>query len=404
MKSGFDLDKIQELAADMSPSYCYLSEATRLFCLDLLTREPQERWRWRYEDEPLTDAQWDEAEGLVDLAIDQLMGLVSNLDDLDDITITEPGDNDLLAYDDGTSQWVNQTANEAGLATENHEHDHGDMGGLADDDHTQYHTDARGDARYPPLARTISTTSPLAGGGNLSANRTLTVGAASESAAGVAEIATQAEVDAGTDTARIVTPARLVGLAIDKIKVSKIYESDAGAAALSADVSGNLTATGTLILADDKWIGLGSSAGRIVFDNQATDEISILDANIGINILDPLDKLDVNGTVRGLGFRSFMATILDNNAVSLDPGTGNLSYLAMVQVSGNYWFGLNFAGTLTTIVNVGFNLVAGEGVLTGTTGVDGNISLRALNQVFYFENRSGFTLNVGFLIGLAGTP
>lgn len=53
--------------------------------------------------------------------------------------------------------------------------DHGALTGLADDDHSQYHTDARGDARYPPLARTISTTAPLSGGGDLSANRTLTL-------------------------------------------------------------------------------------------------------------------------------------------------------------------------------------------------------------------------------------
>jgi hypothetical protein len=57
--------------------------------------------------------------------------------------------------------------------------------------------------------RSISTTAPLSGGGDLSANRTLSVGAASESASGVAELATTAETLAGTDDARIVTPAKL---------------------------------------------------------------------------------------------------------------------------------------------------------------------------------------------------
>ena len=32
--------------------------------------------------------------------------------------------------------------------------DHGTLTGLGDDDHTQYHTDARGDARYSPLGHT----------------------------------------------------------------------------------------------------------------------------------------------------------------------------------------------------------------------------------------------------------
>lgn len=43
-------------------------------------------------------------------------------------------------------------------------------------------------------------------------------GAASESSAGIAEIATQAETDAGTDDARIVTPAKLAGHAHRKLK------------------------------------------------------------------------------------------------------------------------------------------------------------------------------------------
>jgi hypothetical protein len=55
--------------------------------------------------------------------------------------------------------------------------DHGALTGLADDDHSQYHTDARGDARYVPLARTVGAGSGLTGGGALSADLTLTVGA-----------------------------------------------------------------------------------------------------------------------------------------------------------------------------------------------------------------------------------
>jgi hypothetical protein len=56
-------------------------------------------------------------------------------------------------------------------------------------------------------ARSISTTAPLTGGGDLSANRTLAVSAASTSATGVVELATSAETIAGTDTDRAVTPA-----------------------------------------------------------------------------------------------------------------------------------------------------------------------------------------------------
>lgn len=40
----------------------------------------------------------------------------------------------------------------AGKSDTSHNHDHGALTGLGDDDHTQYHTDARGDARYVKLS------------------------------------------------------------------------------------------------------------------------------------------------------------------------------------------------------------------------------------------------------------
>jgi hypothetical protein len=45
------------------------------------------------------------------------------LDDLTDVTITgTPADNEVVAYDTGTSEFINQTAAEAGLATSGHAH------------------------------------------------------------------------------------------------------------------------------------------------------------------------------------------------------------------------------------------------------------------------------------------
>lgn len=38
-----------------------------------------------------------------------------NLDDIGDVTITEPSDNETLAYDSGSSKFINQTPAEAGL-------------------------------------------------------------------------------------------------------------------------------------------------------------------------------------------------------------------------------------------------------------------------------------------------
>jgi microcystin-dependent protein len=69
----FDLAKITGLAVDMPPVYTFLSDITRLLCLDLLSRWPLERWMWLNDSQEITDSQWDEAEALVDQAIQELM-------------------------------------------------------------------------------------------------------------------------------------------------------------------------------------------------------------------------------------------------------------------------------------------------------------------------------------------
>jgi hypothetical protein len=49
-------------------------------------------------------------------AIWTALGVVPDLDDIGDVTITTPADNEVLAYNTGTANWINQTAAEAGLA------------------------------------------------------------------------------------------------------------------------------------------------------------------------------------------------------------------------------------------------------------------------------------------------
>ena len=55
--------------------------------------------------------------------------------------------------------------------------DHGALTGLSDDDHPQYLTPVRGDARYIPSTRTLTAGAGLTGGGDLSADRSFAVGA-----------------------------------------------------------------------------------------------------------------------------------------------------------------------------------------------------------------------------------
>jgi len=63
-----------------------------------------------------------------------------------------------------------------------------------------------------------------------------------------------------------------------------------GSIEISASGTGDMTAVGSMTTgaafadstADDDWLGLGASAGRIEFDDQDTDEVNILGANVGI--------------------------------------------------------------------------------------------------------------------------
>lgn len=50
-----------------------------------------------------------------------------NIADLSDVVVTTPADNEVLAYDNGSGNWINQTAAEAGLAAASHTHTESDI-------------------------------------------------------------------------------------------------------------------------------------------------------------------------------------------------------------------------------------------------------------------------------------
>lgn len=100
---------------------------------------------------------------------------------LTDVSVGSATDGQSLVYQGGT--WIPASVTSGGGVT-----DHGALTGLADDDHAQYHTDARGDARYftqsqvttslngkANTATQIATSGSITGGGDLSATRTLSL-------------------------------------------------------------------------------------------------------------------------------------------------------------------------------------------------------------------------------------
>ncbi|MFZ5425328.1 MAG: MerR family DNA-binding transcriptional regulator, partial [Patescibacteria group bacterium] len=88
---------------------------------------------------------------------------------------------------------------------------------------------------------------------------------------------------------------------------------------------------GNITLSDNYWLGLGTSAGRIEFDNQATDEINFLDANVGIGTSSPSALLSVGAT----------------NQFTIN-GSGAITAAAGITSSGNITFsGLSTDGVVT---------------------------------------------------------
>ena len=68
-----------------------------------------------------------------------------DLSTLNDVDISGLADGFILKWDAGTSKWIT-VAGSGGVT------DHGALTGLFDDDHPQYHNNARGDARYSPIS------------------------------------------------------------------------------------------------------------------------------------------------------------------------------------------------------------------------------------------------------------
>lgn len=80
----------------------------------------------------------------------------------------------------------------------------------------------------------------------------------------------------------------------------------------------------SVILSDDNWIGLGSGAARIIFDDQTTDQIEIMNANVGIGTQTPATTLDVNGNI----------TVGNNNWIGLGASSRRIVFGDQINAYG----------------------------------------------------------------------
>ncbi|MDD4985702.1 MAG: glycosyl hydrolase family 28-related protein, partial [Dehalococcoidales bacterium] len=97
----------------------------------------------------------------------------------------------------------------------------------------------------------------------------------------------------GTTTpALVVDPRGYVG--IGTTTPTSLF-SVAGDAYITGTLTVGGASSGNIQMQDDKWIGLGAAAGRLVFDDQTPDYLTIQDAIFGIGTTTPRYTLDVWG-------------------------------------------------------------------------------------------------------------
>ncbi|PCI31131.1 hypothetical protein COB52_00275, partial [Candidatus Kaiserbacteria bacterium] len=145
--------------------------------------------------------------------------------------------------------------------------------------------------------------------------------------------------------------------------------------------SGDITAVGSMTTgaafadstADDDWLGLGASAGRIEFDNQATDEVNILNANVGIGTSTPSVLLTVGATSTQQFLVSDLGVITDGvwNGTALtdayvpDDITIDLAATATALATARTIAGVSFDGTANISLNNNA-ITNGAGYITAT--------------------------------------
>ncbi|TSC57286.1 MAG: putative membrane-anchored cell surface protein, partial [Candidatus Peregrinibacteria bacterium Greene0416_19] len=205
------------------------------------------------------------------------------------------------------------------------------------------------------------------------------------------------------------------GTFLTDITVSGGDITGAGGAALDLGEStaGDVTVTGDLIVADDSFLGLSSSAGRIVFDDQGTDEINILSARLGVGTSAPTTALDVVGTISGSALQVSGNATMNGNltlshsttpVISISNTAGGAGLNLTRDASGNGFIvrnsstGLNMM-TVSAVGNVGIGRSAAEFassalVVSGSTLIGNGLNRAAKAQLDVVGTISGSKLTI----------
>jgi trimeric autotransporter adhesin len=197
--------------------------------------------------------------------------------------------------------------------------------------------------------------------------------------------------------------------AADGANGNVLSTNGAGTLSWITDYSGDITAVGSMTsgaafadaTADDDWLGLGSAAGKIEFDDQAIDEVQILNANVGIGTSTPNQQLEITGNFRlpvttattGIfysGANPFLHNFGSHNVFLGDP-SGNLTLAGGVNNTG---IG---DSTLTSVTSGDVNVAVGTSALNLLTIANGNTVVGARAGLKILDN--GYNTIIGYQAG-----
>lgn len=175
--------------------------------------------------------------------------------------------------------------------------------------------------------------------------------------------------------------------------------------------SGDITAVGSMTsgaafadaTADNAWLGLGNAAGRIEFDDQATDEVNILDANVGIGTSTPTSLVDVVKSSLSSAHAIHVTATSDGAFAAIRTDVSTSGSDTQPRISMQSLLTSGFTGNAATVAVDAENVVAGTGNdfkfgtsfsnPTGNSGINGfaGATTTGLNVGSYAEAVGGST-------------
>lgn len=169
----------------------------------------------------------------------------------------------------------------------------------------------------------------------------------------------------------------------------------AGNELLTVNAAGTFAFSGIvgITIEDNDWIGLGAAAGRIEFDDLATDEINFLNCKVGINTSTPQALLQLGGT---LGVWADNRLVVQNTGaptvITIGEDADNRGWMYWDDAADQLNFSSKVGGGnfLDTVVidsgNVGIRTTAPDGTLHVHTATAGAVAAAAAGDDLVVEN------------------